>query len=76
LNGSLSFRLFKGLSFWVAGGYSAIHDQIALPLAGATLDQILLIRKDQATTFSYNLSLGLSFTFGSIFSNVVNPRFD
>jgi len=76
LNGSLSFRLFKGLSFWVAGGYSAIHDQIALPKAGATLDQILLIRKDQATTFSYNLSLGLSLTFGSIFSNVVNPRFD
>jgi len=76
LNGSLSFRLFKGLSFWVSGGYSAIHDQISLPMAGATLDQILLIRKDQATTFSYNLSLGLSFTFGSMFSNVVNPRFD
>jgi len=76
LNGSLSFRLFKGLSFWVAGGYSAIHDQIALPMEGATLDQILLIRKDQATTFSYNVSLGLSFTFGSMFSNVVNPRFD
>lgn len=76
LNGSLSFRLFKGLSFWVSGGYSAIHDQIALPKASATLDQILLIRKDQATTFSYNISLGLSFTFGSMFSNVVNPRFD
>ena len=61
----------------VAGGsYAAIHDQISLPLAGATLEQILLMRKDQATTYSFSLNLGLNFTFGSMFSNVVNPRFE
>jgi len=76
LNGSLSFRVFRGLSFWVSGGYAAIHDQLSLPKAGATLDQILLVRKDQATTYSYGINVGLSFTFGSIYSNVVNPRFE
>jgi len=76
VNASLSVRLYKGLSFWVSGGYAAIHDQISLAKAGATFDQILLVRKDQATTFSYGFNVGLSFTFGSMFSNVVNPRFD
>jgi hypothetical protein len=76
LSGSLSFRLFRGLSFWVSGSYSAIHDQISLPLAGASLDEILLLRKDQATTYSYGFNLGFSFTFGSKYSNVVNPRFE
>jgi hypothetical protein len=76
VNASLSLRLFKGLSFWVSGGYAAIHDQISLPKADATFDQILLVRKDQATTYSYGFNVGLSFTFGSMFSNVVNPRFE
>lgn len=76
LSGSLSFRLFRGLSFWVSGNYSAIHDQISLPMAGASLDEILLLRKDQATTYSYGFNVGFSFTFGSKYSNVVNPRFE
>jgi len=76
VNASVSLRLFKGLSFWVSGGYAAIHDQISLAKAGATFDQILLVRKDQATTFSYGFNVGLSYTFGSMFSNVVNPRFE
>jgi hypothetical protein len=58
----------------VSGGYAAIHDQLSLPKSGATLDQILPVRKDQATTYSYGINVGLSFTFGSIYSNVVNPR--
>ncbi len=76
VNAGISVRLFKGLSFWAGGSYAAIHDQITLPLAGATLEQILLMRKDQATTYSFGLNLGLNFTFGSMFSNVVNPRFE
>ncbi len=76
LSGSLSFRLFRGLSFWVSGNYNAIHDQISLPMAGASLEEILLLRKDQATTYSYGFNVGFSFTFGSKYSNVVNPRFE
>jgi len=41
----------------------------------ASLEEILLRRKELATEYEYSLSIGLSFTFGSIYSNVVNPRF-
>ena len=75
LDGGISLNLFKGLSFEVWGGYSQIYDQLSLPKRGATYEEILLRRKELATNYSYHLSVGLSYTFGSIYSNVVNPRF-
>ncbi len=74
--GSVSLRLWKGLSFDVFGEYSMIHDQLSLPKGGATLDEVLLQRKILETSYSYYFSIGLSYTFGSIYSNVVNPRFN
>lgn len=71
----LSLRLFKGLRLSLYGGYSAIHDQLSLPAGGATQEEILLRRRELATTYRYFFSVGFSYTFGSIYSNVVNPRF-
>ncbi len=71
----LSFRVLKGLSFNIEGGYERIHDQLALVQGEASLEEILLRRKELATEYEYSISVGLSFTFGSIYSNVVNPRF-
>jgi hypothetical protein len=42
---------------------------------GASLEDVLLMRKQLATSYEYYFSIGLSYTFGSIYSNVVNPRF-
>ncbi|MFC2168391.1 hypothetical protein ACFLRW_05340 [Acidobacteriota bacterium] len=75
MNASLSLRLIKGLNFNTSGSYSIIHDQLSLPRGGATLDEILLRRTELATTYNYSFSVGLSYTFGSIYSKVVNPRF-
>lgn len=75
LSGELNLRLFKGFSLNLDASYSQIHDQISLPLGEATLDEILLQRKILATDFRYGFSVGFSYTFGSIYSNVVNPRF-
>jgi len=75
LYGEISLRLYKGLSFEVFGGGARIHDQLSLPKAGASLEDILLMRKQLATSYEYYFSVGLSYTFGSIYSNVVNPRF-
>jgi len=75
LYGEISFRVWKGLSFNIDGGGSRIHDQLGLPLAGASLEEVLLRRQQLATSFDYYFSVGLSFTFGSIQSKVVNPRF-
>jgi hypothetical protein len=75
LYSELSLRLYKGLSLTLYGNYSRIHDQISLPKGEATLDQVLLRRTQLATSYSYYGSIGLSYTFGSMFSNIVNPRF-
>jgi hypothetical protein len=42
---------------------------------GASLEEVLLQRKQLATTYEYFFSVGLSFSFGSVRSTVVNPRF-
>jgi len=71
----VSFRLFKGLSLRMSGGFAVIHDQLSLPGEGASLDEILLQKTELATHFEYHVSIGFSYTFGSVYSNVVNPRF-
>jgi hypothetical protein len=71
----VNLRLFKGLNFFAFGGGSRIHDQITLVKGELTLDEILLRRKQLKTGYDFFFSVGLSFTFGSIYTNVVNPRF-
>ena len=71
----LSVRLFSGLNFNLHGGYSAIHDQLSLPAGGASIEDILLRRKLLEKSYDYHFSVGLSYTFGSTESKVVNPRF-
>jgi hypothetical protein len=68
-------KLFKGFSFYAVASGSRIHDQLSLAKAGASLDEVLLRRRQQATNYSYFVSVGVGYTFGSIFTNVVNPRF-
>jgi hypothetical protein len=75
LRGFLSFRIFKGFSVNLNGRYDRIRDQLSLPIEGASLDEILLQRKELATNYEYSIDIGFSYTFGSVYSNVVNPRF-
>ena len=50
-------------------------DQLNIP-RGELDDENILIRLRQLRSgFNYFTSVGLSYTFGSIFNNVVNPRF-
>lgn len=75
LNGSISVRLIKGLSLTARGNYSAIRDQLNLPFGDYSIEEVLLTRKELQTDYRYSLSLGVRYTFGSVYSNVVNPRF-
>jgi len=74
-DGSLNMRVAKGLSFSFSGGISLIHDQLSLPKRGASEQEILLQTKRLATQYDYSTSFGVTYTFGSIYNNVVNPRF-
>jgi len=73
---SMNARLFKGFSFNMFGTLSLVRDQLSLAKGGATDQEILLQRRQLATSYNYYVGIGLTYTFGSIFNNVVNPRFD
>ncbi|MDO8501205.1 MAG: hypothetical protein Q7S20_05145 [Gemmatimonadaceae bacterium] len=73
---SLNARLFKGFSVNLYGSVSFVRDQLYLPKSGATDEEILLQRQQLATSYRYYAGVSLTYTFGSIFNNVVNPRFD
>jgi hypothetical protein len=75
LYGSVSLRVIAGLSVSLSGGYNFIHDQIALRKTGATEEERLLRLREMATSYSYWTSVGVTYTFGSAFSNIVNPIF-
>ena len=75
LEGELSLRVARGLSVAANVSASRIRDQIALPARGATDEEILLRIRRLQTGYEYNVGLSLTYTFGSIFSSVVNPRF-
>ena len=75
INGFIDLRIAKGLSLNFGGGASLIHDQLGLVKGGATKEEVLLRRKELATQFQYFTMFGFSYTFGSIYNNVVNPRF-
>jgi len=72
----LSIRLVRGLNFNLFGSISRIKDQIHLPRADIPDEEILVQRRQLGTSFRYFAFWSLSYTFGSIFSNVVNPRMD
>lgn len=72
---SLNFRIAKGLELRFGGGGSLIHDQLALVKGGASMEEILLERQELETSYSYFTRFSISYTFGSIYNNVVNPRF-
>ncbi len=75
LAGRLSVRLSRGVELNLHGGIERVKDQIYLPLAGASQEEILLRRRELGTDYRFRLNVSVSYTFGSIFNNIVNPRF-
>lgn len=74
-DGDLEFRLVRGLSLELEGSVSLIRDQLSLAKRDATEEEVLLELRALSTDYRHRISLGLTYTFGSIFSSVVNPRF-
>lgn len=71
---SFDIRITRNLSFSVFTRYRAINDQISLPAGDPEDIDLLLGQREQATSYDFYFSFGLSYTFGSIFSGAVNPR--
>lgn len=73
--GEADVRLFKGFSFNVWGEYSRIRDQINLRKSDVAEEEVLLRLRQLETGYSYFVGFGVTYRFGSIYNNVVNPRF-
>jgi hypothetical protein len=76
LSGWMDIRLVRGLDLNLSGSVERIKDQIFLPRGGATDEEVLLRRQELGTDYRYSASISLSYTFGSIYNNIVNPRFE
>jgi hypothetical protein len=70
-----NFRLFEGFSINAFTVVNLIHNQLYLEKGGLTIEEVLLHRKQFETRYSYYISFGFSYSFGSKFQNIVNPRF-
>lgn len=75
MNLEFDLRVFRGLSLNISGRYSLINDQLAIPKGDISDHEQLLNLRQQATSYSYHGSIGIEYSFGSIYNNVVNPRF-
>ncbi len=74
--GEVDYRLTRGLELSVSADAVLVRDQIYLPAGLASEEEILLGQRALDTGFETRFGIGLKYTFGSIFNNVVNDRVD
>ncbi|MCB0668552.1 MAG: hypothetical protein KDC80_22160 [Saprospiraceae bacterium] len=70
----LNVRIVKGLSISLGNNLEFIHDQRSLPKRDISLEELLLAQRQAATSFRMSGQMGINYTFGSIYNNVVNTR--
>lgn len=74
VSAEMDVRLFRGFALNLAGRASTIHDQLYLPLGEASAEEVIARQRQLATSYRQSFRVGVSYTFGSIFSSVVNTR--
>ncbi len=72
---SLNIRIFKGLSLRIFGRASHINDQVNLAKGDISEAERLLHLRELETKYRVDGGIEITYTFGSIYNNVVNPRF-
>ena len=75
VQGDVNVRLARGLSLTIEGQTSRLRDQLSIPRRGVTEEEVLLRLRRLQSGYEYNVQVGLTYTFGSIFNTIVNPRF-
>ncbi len=74
-NADTEFRISRGLTLRLDGNYQLVHDQLYLKRGEASNEEIIARQQQLATSYRYFVSVGITYRFGSINNNVVNPRF-
>jgi len=76
LGSSVNIRIVKGLSIRLNGGIAHINDQLNLKKGGISEAERLLRLRELATKYRIEGGIEFTYTFGSIYNNIVNPRFN
>jgi hypothetical protein len=71
----VSLSVVKGLYVDLSLAASYYQDQISLAQDTPGEGDIYTHQREMQTDFSFSASVGISYRFGSIFNNTVNPRF-
>jgi hypothetical protein len=74
IDGYLNLRVLSGLSLQLGGDMALINDQRSIPAGETSLEDLLLAQRQLATNYRFSGSIGLKYTFGSMFNDVVNTR--
>jgi hypothetical protein len=75
LYGDVNWRVYRGLSVGLNARAAIIRDDRAVLKKSASVEDVLLQLRKLNSSYSYQVGVNLSFSFGSIYNNVVNPRF-
>ena len=70
-----SLQLTRSFSVNFDGSASRIRDQLSLPKRDADPEEVLLRLRQLQSDYQIDFSINLTYRFGSIFNNIVNPRF-
>jgi hypothetical protein len=73
--GNADWNIARGLSLSLFASSQRIRDQLFLSARGVPPEEVLLRQRQLATSYSYSLSFGVSYRFGSRYAHVVNRRF-
>ena len=75
-SGYADLRLYKGLSLNFSGFYALQRDQLNIAKGNISNEDLLTRRRQLDSNYSFYTSFGIRYRFGSLFNNVVNPRFE
>ena len=74
LRSNLDIRVFEGLAVRFSGNINLIREQYSLAAGTTSIEELLLQQREIATDYKTNFSVGLSYTFGSIYNSIINTR--
>jgi hypothetical protein len=72
---NLNVRITGGLSLYFYASGGLVHDQVYLVKGDATQQEILTRQRQLASSYTLYSGMGVSYRFGSILNNFVNPSF-
>ncbi|HEY0714446.1 MAG TPA: hypothetical protein VGF45_17310, partial [Polyangia bacterium] len=72
---NLAIQISEGLSFSIEGEAALARDLVNLRGRQVTDVELLLWTAQQPTGHTFELGVGLTYTFGSVHNDIVNPRF-